>query len=265
MISTLLAAATAIGIMASAAGEPGSIKVLIVTGYNHPAHSWKDTTLALQDVYKVDPRFDVRVVEDPAFLESPALASYDVVVLNFADFERPNPGDKARANLQSIVESGKGLVVLHFASGAWDESPDFVKLAGRIWKNNVSGHDAKGPFHVDVLKTENPIVKGLESFDTDDELYYSLEGDQPIEVLATAKSKITGKDEPMAFIFPLGKGRVFHLTLGHDVKSLQVPGEAELLRRGTAWGAGQPAVNPQPAAPAQAQQEPPAQQEAAKG
>lgn len=254
-MNTILAAATAtLGLLLSA-GEPGSIKALIVTGYNHPAHSWKDTTLALQDILKADPRFDIRVVEDPAFLESPALAPYQVVILNFADFERPNPGDKARANLQQAVEGGKGLVVLHFASGAWDESPDFVKLAGRIWKNNVSGHDAKGAFHVDVLKTEHPIVKGLESFDTDDELYYSLEGDQPIEVLATAKSKITGKDEPMAFILPLGQGRVFHLTLGHDVKALSTPGAAELLRRGTAWAAGQPAVAPAPQ-PTQAQQQP---------
>jgi type 1 glutamine amidotransferase len=260
---SILTAAVALTLLLPAAAEPAPIKTLIVTGYNHPAHNWKETTAALQEIYKADSRFDVRVVEDPAFLESPALAGYDVVVLNFADHERPSPGDKARTNLQQVIEGGKGLVVLHFASGAWDESPDYVKLAGRIWKNSVSGHDAKGPFHVEVLKTENPIVKGLESFDTDDELYYSLEGDQPIEVLATAKSKITGKDEPMAFIFSLGKGRVFHLTLGHDVKSLQVPGESELVRRGTAWAAGQPAIAPPPQ-PAQAQQ-PPSAAPAAKG
>jgi type 1 glutamine amidotransferase len=254
MCTSVVMFAAALSLLSPAAGEPGSIKTLIVTGYNHPAHNWKDTTLALQDIYRADPRFDVRVVEDPAFLESPALAAYDVVILNFADYERPSPGDKARANLQQVIESGKGLVVLHFASGAWDESPDFVKLAGRIWKKDVSGHDAKGPFRVEVLKTENPIVKGLESFDTDDELYYSLEGDQPIEVLATAKSKITGKDEPMAFIFPLNKGRVFHMTLGHDSQALHVPVGAELLRRGTAWAAGQPAA-PEAEAPAQAQQQ----------
>ncbi len=252
MIGILASAVAALTIFSTGAGEPGSIKALIVTGYNHPSHNWKDTTVAIQEILKSDPRFDVRVVEDPAFLESPALAGYQVVILNFADFERDSPGDKARTNLQQFVESGKGLVVLHFASHAWDEAPDFSKLSGRAWKESVSGHDPKGGFRVEVLNTENPIIKGMTPYDTDDELFYSLEGDQAIEVLATAKSKITGKEEPMAFIFPLAQGRVFHLTLGHDAPALHVPGTAELLRRGTAWAAGQPAVVTQPA-PAQAQ------------
>ncbi|MBX7072678.1 MAG: ThuA domain-containing protein [Pirellulales bacterium] len=250
MTNTFAAAVTLWGLLMPMAGEPGSIKALVVTGYCQPTHNWKETTAALQDVYKTDARFDLRVVEDPAFLESPALANYDVVLLNFEDYQRPNPGDKARANLQQFVESGKGVVLLHSACAAWNESPEFVTIAGRIWKEGVSGNDPKGAFKVDVLKTENPIVKGLESYDTDDELFYSLEGAQAIEVLATAKSKITGKDEPMAFIFPLAKGRVFNITLGHDAASLHVAGTMELLRRGAAWAAGQPAVPEAPAAPA---------------
>jgi type 1 glutamine amidotransferase len=194
----------------------------------------------------------VRVIEDPAFLESPALSGYDVVILNFADAEGNALGDKARTNLQQLVEAGKGLVVLHHASAAWAKTPDYAKLAGRVWKEGESGHDPKGGFRVEVLKTENPIVKGLDPYDTDDELYYSLDGDQAIEVLATAKSKITGRDEPMAFVFPLGQGRVFHLTLGHDAPAIHVPGTAELLRRGTAWAAGQTSLTPAPP-PAQAQ------------
>ena len=39
------------------------------------------------------------------------------------------------------------------------------------------------------------------------------------EVLATAHSKVTGKDHPMAFVFEYGKGRVFHTPLGHDVRA----------------------------------------------
>src|SRR6185436_17618707 len=97
------------------------------------------------------PRFELRMVEDPAFLESPALAGYDVVILNFADVERDSPGDKARGNLQQVVESGKGLVVLHHVSAAWDEAPDYAKLSGRVWKEGVSGHDPKGAFRVEVL------------------------------------------------------------------------------------------------------------------
>jgi type 1 glutamine amidotransferase len=31
---------------------------------------------------------------------------------------------------------------------------------------------------------------------------------------------------------------VFNTPLGHDVRALQVPGTAELIRRGAAWAAG---------------------------
>ena len=77
----------------------------------------------------------------------------------------------------------------------------------------------------------------MKELQADDELYFCLEGDREVEVLATAHSKVTGKDHPMAFVFQYGKGRVFHSPLGHDVKAIQMPGVADLLRRGTAWAA----------------------------
>ena len=67
-------------------------------------------------------------------------------------------------------------------------------------------------------------------------------GERPINVLATARSKVDKKIYPMAFVFEHGKGRVFHCLLGHDVKAFRKPGVLELFRRGTAWAAGRPAV-----------------------
>jgi type 1 glutamine amidotransferase len=78
----------------------------------------------------------------------------------------------------------------------------------------------------------------MSDFQADDELYVCLTGTTPVEVLATAHSKITGKDHPMAFVLNYGKGRVFHTTLGHDVRAIETPGTAELLRRGCLWAAG---------------------------
>jgi hypothetical protein len=85
-------------------------------------------------------------------------------------------------------------------------------------------------------------MKGLKPFETVDELYTCLTGDRPVDVLATAKSKVDGKIYPMAFSFTCGKGRVFHCVLGHDGKALENPPVGELFRRGTAWAAGQPPV-----------------------
>jgi len=57
------------------------------------------------------------------------------------------------------------------------------------------------------------------------------------QLLAFARSKVTGKDHPMAFTFQYGKGRVFHTPLGHDERAIRTPGTAELIRRGCAWAA----------------------------
>src|SRR4029077_13759724 len=75
-------------------------------------------------------------------------------------------------------------------------------------------------------------------FDTVDELYYRQQGDQPAEVLVAAKSKDTGKDEPLAWAYEYGKARVFQTVLGHAAESIRGDGPATLIRRGCAWAAG---------------------------
>jgi type 1 glutamine amidotransferase len=93
-------------------------------------------------------------------------------------------------------------------------------------------------FAVRMTDLDHAITRGLSDFQTDDELYIGLVGERPVELLATARSKVTGRDHPMAFAFAYGNGRVFHTPLGHDERALRIPGAAELLRRGCAWAAG---------------------------
>jgi type 1 glutamine amidotransferase len=56
--------------------------------------------------------------------------------------------------------------------------------------------------------------------------------------LATARSKVDGKDYMMAFSFTYGKGRIFHSPLGHDADAIRNSAVSELFRRGAAWAAG---------------------------
>jgi type 1 glutamine amidotransferase len=79
------------------------------------------------------------------------------------------------------------------------------------------------------------LTAGIPDFDTKDELYYDQQGDQPIEPLITAKSKITNRDEPLAYIYKEGKGRIFQTFLGHAAESIRMPGNAEMIRRAVAW------------------------------
>jgi len=231
---------------ASAKAEPATVKrsarkdafrVLLVTGVDHPGHKWRQTTPVLREAIEADPRLAVDVVEDPAWLETGDLAPYKAVVHHWMDWKVPAPGPKARANLERFVRGGKGLVLVHFGCGAWQDWPGFVQLAGRVWDPDLRGHDRRGPFTVDIVDTEHPITRGLKAFETTDELYTCLAGDRKIHVLAKATSKVDHKDYPMAFVLSCGRGRVFHCALGHDVKAFESEAVKTLYRRGTAWAA----------------------------
>ena len=210
------------------------IHVLIVTGIDYPGHHWQETTPVLQDELGKDARMKVSVLNDPYKLDETDLARYDVLLLHFMNWEKPDPNEKAKENLRRFVDGGGGLVVIHFACGAFGSWPEFAALAGRIY-DRTNTHDPRGPFTVNLTETNHPLTRGMQSFPTDDELYICLTGTKPIELLASARSKITKRDHPMAFVHEYGKGRVFLSPLGHDVKALRMAGTAELIRRATAW------------------------------
>src|SRR6185503_18515572 len=125
----------------------------------------------------------------------------------------------AKKTFTEYLRSGGGLVVIHFANGAFHFSlpgaeasdwPEFrTKIVRRVWDHKgKSGHDAFGAFHVEITRVKHPITEGLKSFDTIDELYFTQGGNEPIEPLATAHSKMTSRDEPMAWAGEFGQGRV---------------------------------------------------------
>jgi type 1 glutamine amidotransferase len=211
-------------------------RVLLVTGQDYPGHLWRQTEPAVRALLEEDPRMIVTVSEDPCMLDSTSLARYDAAVLHFMNWEQPAPGPAARENLRRRVSEGMGLVLVHFACGAFQDWPEFRNLAGRVWDPKLS-HDPHGLFRVDIADPVHPITQGMPAFETRDELYSCLTGDHPIHVIATARSKVDGHDYPMAFVLDYGKGRVFHTVLGHDLQAISNPPVARLLRRGCAWTA----------------------------
>jgi type 1 glutamine amidotransferase/HEAT repeat protein len=222
--------------------NPGAAKkALIVTGMEYPGHKWRETVPLLRETISEDKRIGVEINEDAkAALESPSLGGNDVIVMNYMNWQNPGPGDAAQEGLRKAVANGTGLVLVHFACGAFQTWPEFVKIAGRIWNPKFRGHDPYGPFQIHIADSAHEITKGVSNFNTTDELYTCLDGDTPIHVLADANSKGDHKDYPMAFVLQYGKGRVFLSTLGHDVKALSVPDVKNLYRRATAWAAGLP-------------------------
>lgn len=210
-------------------------RVLIVTGLEY--HQWKKTTPILQAAITRDPRLSVTVTEDAKFLASPDLKNYDVILLHYMNWKQPGPGSEAQEGLRKAVEAGTGLVMIHFACGAFQEWPGFVKVAGRVWNPKFRPHDARRQFTVEILDKSHPVTAGMENFQTTDELYTCLDGTEPIQVLAQAVS-MNKNIYPMVFTHPYGKGRVLQCVLGHDEKALAPEPVQKIFRRACAWAAG---------------------------
>ncbi len=216
-------------------------RILIVTGEDYRGHRWQETGPVLQEELARHPQLQVTLLTDLRAMAETPLSDYDAVVLHFKNYDPEVPGREAFDNLVEYVRGGGGLMLVHFACGAFEEfKAEYLELAGRVWFGATPPpgkrqHDPHGRFTVNITDVPHPITRGLEDFEIADELYTCLEGELPITVLATAVSRVDGQTYPMAFIHQYGEGRVFHSVLGHDNIAFRNPGAAELHRRGAAW------------------------------
>jgi type 1 glutamine amidotransferase len=222
------------------ANEPAKkIQVLMVTGDDvAPYHDWREISECTRDVLVRSGKFDVRVCEDPAILESAtALEKYDVIAFLLYAKSLPMLSEAGKENLLNFVEQGKGFYVQHLASASYGEWEDFGKLCGRHWVMGTSGHGPRGVFKCDIADASHPITKGLKEFKIFDELYAKLQGDEEIQVLVTADSDWSGATEPLVFVRNYGKGRSVQNALGHDHKAINNDTCKVLITRGVEWAA----------------------------
>jgi type 1 glutamine amidotransferase len=236
VLTAMLASSTG---TAPAADAKPQIKVLMLSGDDvKGAHNWREMAEATRDILVAAGKFDVRVCEDAAILESAkALERYDVIFLTLYNASTPTLSDQAKENLLTYVKSGKGFAFSHLAGASFKEWDEFKKLCGRVWVMGKSGHGPRGKFKVDITDKDHPITRGLTGFEADDELYAKLEGTDPIHVLAEANSDWSKKVEPLAFIKDYGKGRVFYEAFGHDRTALSNPSVSKLIAQGIEWAA----------------------------
>ena len=226
-----------------------SRNALILTGNHHPAHPWRETTPILKSILEADGAVHVDVSHNIEDLHHYDLRDYDFLLLNYANWEDPaGISEAAKESFIEYLTDGGGLIVLHFANGAFHFSlpqagdsdwPEYRKIVRRVWDHTSdSGHDPYGSFRVEPTAIHHPITDGIQAFETSDELYFNQKGDEPIEPLLTASSLTTGRDEPIAWAYTYGEGRVFQTVLGHDAGSLSAPAVATLLRQAGSWVAG---------------------------
>lgn len=239
------------------------LQALIITGQN--GHDWRATTPVLRKLLEETGRFEVRVTEEFRGAGAETLAPYDVVVLNYYDGNKPalRWGEGAETALLNFVRGGKGLVVYHFSTAAFNGWTEFEKMCGANWRPNNGHHSPRHDFTVQIKDSGHPITRGLPgSFPQgNDELYANLkwQAEGSFHVLATAwddhslyhpveKQPLPGAglNQPVLWTVDYGSGRVFVTALGHDPDAMKMPGFVTTLVRGTEWAAAAQVTIPVP-------------------
>jgi type 1 glutamine amidotransferase len=264
-------------LLAQGAPETAKLKVMLLTGQCSKYHNWTLSSKILKRILDETGRFTVDTVLTPPPGSDmsgfhPDFKPYDVIVMDYEGDEWPEATKQAFAE---YVSGGGGLVSFHDTDNAfpkWREWNEMIGVGGWGGRNESSGpkvrwrdgrmvldyttpgnatHPPKHDFVIETRAPEHPVLKGLPLrwLHASDEMYSQLRGPATnLTVLATAygdktaNPKASGEHEPMLMAIAYGKGRIFHITLGHvgpgdvePVKSVGCSGFQTVLQRGTEW------------------------------
>jgi type 1 glutamine amidotransferase len=263
--------------LASAEPAQKKLKVLVVDGINN--HDWKTATAGIRKILTNTGMFTVEVSTTPPRGAAtadwdrwrPEFSPYDAVVNNF------NGGDledgvqwPGRVNdlLENYVKSGGGLVVYHAANNAFLPWQAYNEMIGLGWRKKTfgrgiriseqdevvfipkgmgldPGHPPRLDFPIHVRGVAHAITQGMPAvwMHPSEQLTHGQHGPaEELTVLTYAHSPISLANEPMDWVRPYGKGRVYTTMLGHTwagepSPNLDCVGLQTLFARGVEWAA----------------------------
>ncbi len=232
--------------------NPAGTAVLLLSGGQREHHGYRDQAFYLARTLEDTGKYRVTIVEDAAVLESPRLDRYEMILMT-AD-RRDDEFRLTEAQQRALlgrVRDGAAFVSIHAAdNAAKDWLPEWREMLGGVF-SHVGLPDGKvrtGTYTVKIADGSHPITRGLADFTLVDELYYHMQMQPGVEPLATVEH--AGEAWPVAWTRTFGKGRVFHLPLGHrgfgpdKPDPLRDPNLGRLLLRGIDWAAGRPGATP---------------------
>lgn len=245
---------------------------VIITGQNN--HNWPVSHQAIKTTLESSRLFSLDVAISPSQGEdmttfSVDFSKYKLVVL---DYNGDRWSSAMNTAFMDYVRNGGGVVVYHAADNAfadWKEYNEMIALGGWDGRDEASGpyfywkdgalcednspgvggsHGFRHEYVLECRTASHPIIKGLPVRwkHASDELYDRMRGPGGIkDLLYTAFSspeqKGSGREEPLIFTVEHGKGRIFHIMIGHcgdsleDNPAMQCAGFQTLLLRGAEW------------------------------
>jgi uncharacterized protein len=141
--------------------------------------------------------------------------------------------------LLDAVQSGVGIAGVHGGmADAFRNEPEYQFMVGGQWVAHPGGDGVNYTVHING--TASPITDGLKDFTVSSEQYY-MHIDPAINVLAT--TNFGDVIMPVAWTKYYGKGRVFYLSLGHQVNVIEQPEALTMITRGMLWAANRETPN----------------------
>ena len=271
--SLYLLAALATVLPAAEKPAKPKLKVLIIDGSD--SHDCKVTTPILKKALASCGRFTVGLATSGKNTVPVGFANFDVIVMNYNTPNEMWP-EQTRTAFEKYIAGGGGLVIYHAANNSFQKWPAYNEMIGLGWRDNKFGdrlfmnkdgkitrqragtgpggsHGQQHEYQVVTRDKEHPITKGLPEIwmHAKDELYHAQRGPaKNLTILASAYSAKqqggTGDHEPVLWVIPYGKGRVFTTVLGHGVPGTQCVGFVTTFLRGTEWAASGEVTIPVP-------------------
>ena len=172
--------------------------------------------------------FEVFHSTDMGVFNEASLRSFDVICFNNTTQLKP---DKAQQKaIMDFIKGGKGIVGIHAATDSFHDWPEGMQMMGGVFK----GHpwNAGGTWAIKIDDPSHPLMKSFEGqgFKINDEIYRTLppqysRGRQRV-LMSLDMSDPTTKnaegvtpedmDTGISWIKPVGKGRLFYCSLGHN-------------------------------------------------
>ena len=215
---------------------------------------------------------EFRVRVQPDYEDTAGIAKSSILVSYTCDVR---PSEKAQTDIRSWVENGGRWVALHGTNAALtlggpngvDAPRCFPSWADTLCSQFVV-HPPIQPYTVQVSDPNHWLVAGIESFDTDDELYLSEYADRDSlhgllhttwqgDAKGFVEADWTNCDPThlVMYLRDLGQGSILYNTLGHcrghydmapvldyypriERCSWEKPAYYELLRRSLRWARG---------------------------
>jgi hypothetical protein len=248
------------------------IKVLIVSGQNN--HDWEKSHRLIAKILDSAKDIETTVSLSPKQNSSkdlwntwrPEFSRFDVVLLDYNGEQWP---EEVKKSFIDYVKGGGSVLLVHAANNSFSGWKEYEEMVGLLWrgsdfgdslyiddqgntvrespgKGRGMGHGGQYPWFMTTRDLENPITKDMPKnwFHAKDELYHGQRGPaKNVHILLTAYSDPTserngtGKNEPIVFWVPYGKGKCLTNLMAHvgDSTPMECVGFKTVLIRSVEW------------------------------